>query len=267
VDAPGPTFSSQGKMTGFTSVTRTQHALPSIHWSLLLSPPSPVATDHNIAMEVEVFDRGSTLGNLLRFVRGQDQTSRMLAYKVRNTTFLVRRERSPTELIPGVRRYATHSPRPTPLGARCGRLCLPPAANSPRLWWARPARPLRSGRVHQTTTHEQQRHGPSIHRQGRNMYIIIFTSFGSRPHILPLQRQPYIPMRVEEGSISGVTVEPTSPGIRPLWWGTGTVPQPGLHTRGSTLGLWNAPVFVLDFLYLRLPYIQRTCISFLLRDM
>ncbi|KAK4152577.1 hypothetical protein C8A00DRAFT_16121 [Chaetomidium leptoderma] len=64
-----------------------------------------LAADPAIPTEVDIFACGSTLGNLLRFVRGQDRTFRMLAYKVCNTIFLVRRERSPTELIPDVRGY------------------------------------------------------------------------------------------------------------------------------------------------------------------
>ncbi|KAK4243461.1 hypothetical protein C7999DRAFT_18179 [Corynascus novoguineensis] len=54
---------------------------------------------------LDVFACGSTLGNLLRFVRGEEKVFRMLAYKVQNTIFLVRRENSPTELIPNVRGY------------------------------------------------------------------------------------------------------------------------------------------------------------------
>jgi hypothetical protein len=49
----------------------------------------------------------STLGNLLRFVRGsgEDKPFRMLVEKIGNTVFFVRRENSPTELIPNVRGY------------------------------------------------------------------------------------------------------------------------------------------------------------------
>lgn len=53
---------------------------------------------------------GSTLGNLLRFVRGQDKTFRMLVEKVHSTVFFVRRENSPTETIPGVRGYGHSFP-------------------------------------------------------------------------------------------------------------------------------------------------------------
>jgi hypothetical protein len=48
---------------------------------------------------------GSTLGNLLRFVRRQDTAFRVLVEKVGDTVFFIRRENSPTELIPGVRGY------------------------------------------------------------------------------------------------------------------------------------------------------------------
>ncbi|KAK4131623.1 hypothetical protein BT67DRAFT_362345, partial [Trichocladium antarcticum] len=64
-----------------------------------------LAADPSLAADLDLFACGSTLGNLLRFVRGQDKTFRMLAYKVRNTVFLVRRENSPTELIHGIRGF------------------------------------------------------------------------------------------------------------------------------------------------------------------
>ncbi|SPQ27080.1 47b7af88-f943-4711-bbe0-964646b62cf9 [Thermothielavioides terrestris] len=53
--------------------------------------------------DVDIFACASTLGNLLRFIQGEDATFRMLAYKLHNTVFLVRRENSPTQLIPDVR--------------------------------------------------------------------------------------------------------------------------------------------------------------------
>ena len=52
--------------------------------------------------EIDIAACGSTLGNLLRFVRHEDRAFRMLVEVVGNTVFLVRRENSPTELIPGV---------------------------------------------------------------------------------------------------------------------------------------------------------------------
>jgi hypothetical protein len=48
---------------------------------------------------------GSTLGNLLRFSRGQGSSFRMLVEVLGNTVFFMRRERSPTETITGVRGY------------------------------------------------------------------------------------------------------------------------------------------------------------------
>ncbi len=64
-----------------------------------------LAADPALPAQVDIFACGSTVGNLLRFARGQEKTSRMLAYKAHNTVFLVRRENSPTELIPDVRGY------------------------------------------------------------------------------------------------------------------------------------------------------------------
>jgi hypothetical protein len=61
--------------------------------------------DPIIPSEVDIVACGSTLGSLLRFVRGEDKPFRMLAHKVGNSVFLVRRENSPTELIQGVRGF------------------------------------------------------------------------------------------------------------------------------------------------------------------
>ena len=51
---------------------------------------------------IDLFACGSTLGNLLRFVRKVDKSFRILVEAVGDTVFFVRRENSPTELIPGV---------------------------------------------------------------------------------------------------------------------------------------------------------------------
>ncbi|KXX80998.1 hypothetical protein MMYC01_205187 [Madurella mycetomatis] len=70
--------------------------------------PTVVASldsDPTIPSEVDFVACGNTLRNLLRFIRGEDKSFRILAYKVRETVFLVRRENSPTELIPGVRGF------------------------------------------------------------------------------------------------------------------------------------------------------------------
>ncbi|RYO90589.1 hypothetical protein DL764_008429 [Monosporascus ibericus] len=55
--------------------------------------------------KVDVVACSSTLGNLLRFVRGQDKSFRMVVEKVEGTVFFIRRENSPTELIPDVRGF------------------------------------------------------------------------------------------------------------------------------------------------------------------
>ncbi|KAK0613522.1 hypothetical protein B0T14DRAFT_436537 [Immersiella caudata] len=64
-------------------------------------------TNPSLPTEIDIMACSSTLGNLLRFVRGsgQDKPFRMLAEKIGNTIFFVRRENSPTELIPDVRGY------------------------------------------------------------------------------------------------------------------------------------------------------------------
>ena len=51
---------------------------------------------------IDIFACSSTLGNLLRFVRKVDKSFRILVEAIGDTVFFVRRENSPTELIPGV---------------------------------------------------------------------------------------------------------------------------------------------------------------------
>lgn len=53
---------------------------------------------------------GSTLGNLLRFVRGEDKQFRILVELVEGAVFFVRRESTPHELIPNVKGYGHSFP-------------------------------------------------------------------------------------------------------------------------------------------------------------
>ena len=62
-----------------------------------------LSADPKLPDETDVVACASTLGNLLRFVRGEDRSFRMLAQMVGSTLFLTRREKSPTETIPNVR--------------------------------------------------------------------------------------------------------------------------------------------------------------------
>lgn len=55
--------------------------------------------------EVDIVGCGSTLGNMLRFARDQGGSFRILVEVLGNTVFFMRRERSPTETITGVRGY------------------------------------------------------------------------------------------------------------------------------------------------------------------
>jgi hypothetical protein len=64
-----------------------------------------LATDPKIGAKADVFGCGSTLGSLLRFVRGEDRPFRILVEMVHDTVFLIRRENSPTELLSGVYGY------------------------------------------------------------------------------------------------------------------------------------------------------------------
>jgi hypothetical protein len=53
---------------------------------------------------------GSTMGNLLRFVRGQDKAFRFDVQTIGNTVFFVRKENDPRETIPNVRGYGHSFP-------------------------------------------------------------------------------------------------------------------------------------------------------------
>jgi hypothetical protein len=64
-----------------------------------------LATDPKIRTMLDVIACGSTIGNLLRFVRNQAKPFRILVELVQDTILLIRRENSPTELIPGVYGY------------------------------------------------------------------------------------------------------------------------------------------------------------------
>lgn len=54
---------------------------------------------------IDIIACGSTLGNLLRFVQGNDAAFRILVEVVDNTVCFIRRENSPREFIPDVRGY------------------------------------------------------------------------------------------------------------------------------------------------------------------
>lgn len=62
-----------------------------------------LAADPKLPQGVDVVACGSTLGNLLRFVRGEDKPFRMLVQEIHGTVFLIRRENSPTEVLHDVR--------------------------------------------------------------------------------------------------------------------------------------------------------------------
>jgi hypothetical protein len=60
--------------------------------------------------EIDVVACGSTLGNLLRFVRGQDKAFRIAVETIGNTVFFIRKENDPKEVIPDVRGYGHSFP-------------------------------------------------------------------------------------------------------------------------------------------------------------
>ncbi|KAK7747350.1 hypothetical protein SLS53_001603 [Cytospora paraplurivora] len=67
-----------------------------------------LAIDHENAQNVDIVACGSTLGNLLRFIRGEDRQFRMLVELVEGTIFFIRRESSP--FIPDVKGYGHSFP-------------------------------------------------------------------------------------------------------------------------------------------------------------
>lgn len=62
------------------------------------------------ARETDVVACGSTLGNLLRFIRGEDKQFRFLVELVEGAVFFIRRENTPRELIPDVKGYGHSFP-------------------------------------------------------------------------------------------------------------------------------------------------------------
>ncbi|KAH7086565.1 hypothetical protein FB567DRAFT_74020 [Paraphoma chrysanthemicola] len=59
---------------------------------------------------VDVLACGSTMGNLLRFVRGQDKPFRFAVETIGNTVFFIRKENYPKEIIPDVRGFGHSFP-------------------------------------------------------------------------------------------------------------------------------------------------------------
>lgn len=55
--------------------------------------------------KIDLVACSSTLGNLLRWLRGAEKPFRILVEKIGDTVFLIRREKSPTEKIPDVRGF------------------------------------------------------------------------------------------------------------------------------------------------------------------
>lgn len=70
-----------------------------------------LAMEPHLPQELDVVACSSTLGNLLRFIRGgEDKKFRALVELVGDTVFFIRRENSPRELIPDVRGYGHSFP-------------------------------------------------------------------------------------------------------------------------------------------------------------
>lgn len=58
-----------------------------------------------VVRQTDIVACGSTIGNLLRFVRGEDKKFRILVESIGDKVFFIRRENSPRELIPDVWGY------------------------------------------------------------------------------------------------------------------------------------------------------------------
>ncbi|KAF2233486.1 hypothetical protein EV356DRAFT_524461 [Viridothelium virens] len=63
-----------------------------------------------LCKDVDVVACGSTLGNILRFVRKTEKTFRFVVEAVGDTVFFIRKEKSPRETIPNVRGYGHSFP-------------------------------------------------------------------------------------------------------------------------------------------------------------
>lgn len=64
-----------------------------------------ITVQPDISRHTDIVACGSTIGNLLRFVLGEDKPFRILVELVGDTVFFVRRENTPRELIPDVKGY------------------------------------------------------------------------------------------------------------------------------------------------------------------
>jgi hypothetical protein len=76
--------------------------------------PTIIAGIHSnphLAQNIDIVACSSTLGNLLRFVRKQPKSFRIIVEFIDNTLFLIRRENLPMELIQGVRGYGHTFPQ------------------------------------------------------------------------------------------------------------------------------------------------------------
>lgn len=67
---------------------RDKNAAPFPNHPLEPAVTACLTVSPNLPADVDVVACGSTLGNLLRFIRGQDKTSRMPVEKVGNTVLL-----------------------------------------------------------------------------------------------------------------------------------------------------------------------------------
>lgn len=123
LDRPEPTIVVPGKPARWTPLAEPRQLKPddgeyfrdpnaAHHPKHPMEPAvlAVLAQNAQYARENDVVACGSTLGNLLRFIRGEDKHFRFLVEVVDGAVFFVRRENTPRELIPDVRGYGHSFP-------------------------------------------------------------------------------------------------------------------------------------------------------------
>ncbi|KAM3441819.1 hypothetical protein NHJ13734_002650 [Beauveria thailandica] len=82
---------------------------------------NPSVGDTMTVRNIDIFGCGSTLGELLRFVRGTQGTFRILVERLGKTVHLIRRGKSPLETIPNIRGYGHTFPESYTTWDTCSR--------------------------------------------------------------------------------------------------------------------------------------------------
>ncbi|KAG8157495.1 hypothetical protein KVR01_012537 [Diaporthe batatas] len=123
LDRPTPTIAVPGKPARWTPLSEPRQLKPddgeyfrdpnAAHYPKHPMEPTVLAVlaqNARHARENDVVACGSTLGNLLRFIRGEDKQFRFLVELVEGAVFFIRRENAPRELIPNIQGYGHSFP-------------------------------------------------------------------------------------------------------------------------------------------------------------